>query len=202
MGNWALTQTAVPSSEPVTVTEAKQHARIDTDSDDIYVSSLVTAARSHVETLCSRQLITATYELRMDKFYDVLLLPRPPLQSVTSIEYVDTTGSTVTLNTSKYKVDSSTAPARITPAWGETWPTARDEINAVTITYDAGYGDNASDVPADLIHAIKLMLGHLYENREQVTVEGVPRDVPRGVQALVNPYDVGNYGDIYPGYNE
>ena len=137
----------------------------------------------------------------MDRFYDVILLPRPPIQSVTSIEYIDSSGATVTLDSEEYRVDTNSEPARITEAWGKSWPAVRDVINSVIITSDAGYGDNASDVPDDLRHAIKLMLGHLYENREQVTVEGVPRDIPRGLQALISPYSVSVYGDIYPGYD-
>jgi hypothetical protein len=57
-------------------------------------------------------------------------------------------------------------PARIRLADGQTWPSLQsDRINAIQITYVAGYA-SAYQVPAGIRHAIKLLAGDLYENRE------------------------------------
>jgi len=202
VSNWALTQTAAPATEPVSISEAKKHCRVDYVADDSYINDLVAVARRRVESMTGRQLVTATYELRMDEWYEMILLPRPPVQSVTKIEYVDGDGTTTTVSSGTYNTDTDSETGRITEAHGEAWPTARDVVNAVTVTYDAGYGGSASDVPADIRHAMKLLIGHYYEQREQVTVRGVPREIPRGVSALLSPYKVTDYGDVYPGVNE
>lgn len=94
-------------------------------------------------------------------------LPRPPLMSVTSIQYVDTTGETQTLDPSLYIVDASQEPGRITPAYGKMWPATRHQIAAVTVTYVAGYGADASSVPARLQQRIMNHVAYCYENRVQ-----------------------------------
>lgn len=198
MGNWSLEQTSAPSEQPVSISDAKHHCRIETSADDSYMSGLIKAATQRVQQMTGRQLVTATWKLRMDRWYEVILLPRPPVQSVTSIEYTDTSGTTQTVDSGSYDADTHSEPARITEAWGETWPTAQNEINAVTVTYDAGYG-TADDVPETLKQAMYLLIGHYYENREQTVVGAVSREIPRGVRDLCRPHSVSNYGDVYPG---
>ena len=201
MRDWSLTQTSGPSIEPVTTAEAKHHSRVDAGADDAYVAGLIKAARERVEQITGRQLITATYELRMHGFYNPILLPRPPLQDVTKIEYVDTGGSTQTVSAGIYDVDSHSNPARVHLAYAQSWPSYRSVPNAVTVTYDAGYGDAASDVPSELRHAIKMLVGHWYENREQTIAGTIARPVPMGVPEVCRGYSVTNYGWAYPGGN-
>jgi hypothetical protein len=61
-------------------------------------------------------------------------------------------------------------PARLTPIYGGSWPQTQDVINAFTVRFTAGYGTTAASVPYDVKAAIKLLIGHLYENREAVIV--------------------------------
>lgn len=197
---WSATQSAAPTVEPLTTAEAKNHLRVDVDAEDNLIDSLVVAARNVVEQHTGRQLITATWKLYLDDFpTKQIVLPRPPLQSVTSIEYVDTDGNTATWSNDEYRVDSDMESARITEEYGESWPVARDVTQAVTITYNAGYGDASSDMPEAFRQAIRLLVGHFYENREQVTVEGVPRTIPEGARRLLSPYRVGVLETLVPG---
>lgn len=198
---WSIEVSAPPASEPVTTAEAKAHARIDHSDDDAYIDSLIEAARSLVEARTGRSLITQTLILRLDGFprnigYDFrrvthdIVLPRPPVQSVSSVVYIDTDGTSVTLDPSKYDVDTKGHMPRIVPAYGEVWPITRPATpNAVTITYDAGW-TQASLVPAPLRHAIKLLVSHWYENREHVVVGTTAGKIPDTVDSLINPYRV------------
>jgi len=98
----------------------------------------------------------------------VIELAKPPLQSVTSIVYVDTAGAPQTWNAANYVVAAPMAPAagfgRIQPAYGQSWPSARSEtLDAVTITFKAGYGDAGKDVPSDIRAAIMLLIRDLYD---------------------------------------
>lgn len=167
---YSLTQTGAPSVEPVTVAEAKLFMRVDHSVDDTLIGALITAARLEVENFTHRQLITATWVMRMDMFppSDQIDVPYPPLQSVTSLVYNNTSNvaTTLTANTD-YTIDIYRTPGRIIPARNTAWPTTYGHINDVTLTYKAGYGDASTNVPGPLIQAVKMITAHLYEHREQ-----------------------------------
>jgi uncharacterized phiE125 gp8 family phage protein len=129
-----------------------------------------------------RCLITQTLEMQLDAFprwcgadrrgrrypgADApILLPCPPVQSVTSIAYLDGNGDTQTLAASAYTlVNNGANKSEIAPAYGTVWPETRDIEAAVTVTWVAGYGATAADVPPDIVAAGLLLLQDLYENR-------------------------------------
>jgi hypothetical protein len=192
-----LTTVTAATEEPLLLQEAKDHCRVDGTEQDGVIANLVSAAREYVETFTGRQLISATLRLRLDYFPggcsrgvpaagyrpagDVewrfigggggILVPRPPLVSVSSITYVDTAGATQTLSAGAYQVDTDSEPGRIQPAYNTTWPSTRSQLNAVTITYVAGYATRTA-VPASIKQAMLLLIGHWYENREAVGQAG------------------------------
>ncbi len=180
--------TTGPASEPVTTAQAKAQLNVDFDTDDTYIDLLVAAARTTVENHTQRGLINQTWTLKLDDFPDTFTLPRAPLSSVTSITYIDGDGNSQTLATSVYDVDTQSEPGRVLLAYGQTWPTTRDQVNAVTVTYVVGYGSAASSVPEPFKHAIKLLVAHWYHQREAVTSNSAPREVPFTVDALLTPY--------------
>lgn len=206
---YGLTVTSEPGSEPLSTAEAKTHLRVDTSDEDTYIDALVTAARRHVEHVTRRALVTQTLQMTLDHFPGVahgildlrmhpeqligrgedwvIRLPRGPVQSVSSITYLDDAGAEQTLLASKYRVDVSGQVARITPAYSEVWPTTRPVTSAVTIEFIAGYG-GASDVPGDLKHALLVLVATMYEHREAVVMGGSPQHVPRAFDYLVGPY--------------
>jgi uncharacterized phiE125 gp8 family phage protein len=173
--------TSEPAVEPITLAEAKTHLRYDSTDQDTYITGLITVARRTIERWEWRAHLTQTWVMRLDKFPKnaPIYLPRPPLQSVTSIQYVDADGATQTFDAGDYDVDTKAQPGRIKPAYGEVWPTTRPGIvNAVTVTYVAGYGDAASDVPEETKHAIKLMLTHAWRNPELVVSGTIVSKIP------------------------
>ncbi len=119
-------------------------------------------------------------------------LPGPPLVSVTSINYVATSGTTTLWDPANYTVDNPQGPkarvGRIVPAWSIYYPVTRTVPNAVTVRFTAGYGD-APLVPASLKAAMKLLLGNWWLNREAGEIIRGSADVlPFGVEALLWPY--------------
>lgn len=180
--------TIEPSAPPVLLDDAKKHLRIDWTSDDRYIESLVDAARQKVEGFTRRALVNRTIEARFDGFGPSLWLPWPPLVSVSSVVYVAGDGTETTLATSVYDVDTFSNPARVRLAYGQSWPTPRAEPHAVRVTYVAGYGTAHDDVPADLRQAILLLVGHLYENREEVITGTIATQIPMAAESLMLPY--------------
>jgi uncharacterized phiE125 gp8 family phage protein len=102
---------------------------------------------------------------------------------------VDTGGATQTLTwaqsgTQEFRLDRDHVPALIYPLYLSVWPSVRLDDKAVQITYLAGYG-GAANVPTPAKHAIKMLVGHWYANREAVGNAG--QNVPMGVAALLEP---------------
>lgn len=123
----------------------------------------------------------------------ILQLPRPALQSVTSIKYLDASGSLVTLDPSAYVVNAG-VPGRVSPAYGKIWPTTLPMPGAVTVRFVAGYGD-ASAVPAAVKAAVKMIVANLYRYRESYAVGAGNNvaEIPDGAAALLATEDWGGY---------
>jgi uncharacterized phiE125 gp8 family phage protein len=153
---------------------------------DAELTAVIATAREEVETFLRRALITQTWQLTLDRFPgdDFIRLPRPNLLTVESIEYIDTLGATQTLSTDDYDVDTASLPGRILLAYGASWPLTRSVRNAVTITFTAGYGPAASDVPASIKAAMKLLIGDLFSNREAVIVGTIVNQMPAAQRLL------------------
>jgi len=178
-----------PAIEPVSLPEAKLHLRVDGDDDDTAIVAQLMAARRWAEQATWRAFITQTWELTRNEFPGLtqLQLPRPPLQSVTSVKYTVDAGTEYTYASTNYIVDVDNEPGKIVLKSTSTWPSdVLYPVNGVRIRFVAGYGDDAEDVPEHFRQAILLLLGHWYENREQVVVSGaVPKEIPLGVESLL-----------------
>ena len=181
----SLKQTAAPSVEPVTATSQKEWMRVDGSDEDTLIGNLAAAARGYFEMSSRRQCITATWTYKISEFpTGDLLLPISPLQSVTSIQYVDTDGATQTWSNTKYTVDTASDTGRVRPNYDEDWPIVRGYVNDITITFVAGYGDAASDVPDGALTAIKLLAANWFENREANAATKL-NEVPMALEALI-----------------
>jgi uncharacterized phiE125 gp8 family phage protein len=158
------------STEPVTLLDALTHIRVSPDELDeqSLVSSLITAAREYCEGVTRRALATQTIEAYPARFPPgcEIELPRPPLQSVTSVKYTDSAGTETTLTAdTDYIVDTDGPIGRIVLPYGKSWPAVTlYTVNPIKIRYVAGY----TTIPAMYRQAILLLVGHWYENREVV----------------------------------
>ena len=194
-----LSLITAPAIEPLTLQEAKSHLRVTASDDDSLILALITAVRQSLEGRfgeLQRALITQTW----DWYYDVdspippaaLIIPLPPLQSVTSIKYIDVDGVLQTWDAAKYTVDATSLRGRVTPAWGESWPEARCTINAIIVRFVAGFGATAADVPAPIRHAMLLQIAHLYDNRDTHMIGGSVEQLP-AVRNLLAPYWIATF---------
>lgn len=180
----ALKRTVDPTSEPLTLPEAKAHLNILSGEKDTEIRDFLKSAREDFEDATGRVLMTQTFEQVYDWFPTTINLVRAPVQSVTKIEYIDTEGVLTLLATSEYVLDSHREPARIVEAFGVSWPTTRQTVNAVIVTFVAGYTSRAL-VPHTAKEALKLKLGQYFEDREAVVMGGAPVGLPQGWDALV-----------------
>lgn len=160
-----------PVDKPLTLAEVRTHCRVDHDSDDVILGLYLAAATGYVDGykgVLGRAIMSQVWELTYDAFPSgPIEIPLGPLISVDKVEYIDpVTGAYVEFTASgNYVVDASSYQGWISPV--NDWPSPRDTLNAVRITFTAGMTD-----PQELARikaALLLLIGHWYENRETVS---------------------------------
>lgn len=159
----------VPGTEVISQNELAAHLKLDSDqqvAESDILDRLRITARKWVENYIGQQLITATYVNYFNEFMEPLQLWYPPVQSVNSIKYKDDDGVEQPLSSDNYVLDKWTKPAEVTLANDKTWPsTLLNEVNVISVDFDAGFGNSVSDVPEDIKSAIILKAASMYERR-------------------------------------
>lgn len=180
---------AGPSEEPVSVTEAKTHLRIDGNDEDTVIASLILAARLHIERMLDLALITQRWSLYLDRWPECgqVEIPLGPVQAVDSVTVYSAEHVGTVLDPEFYFVDTASRPARVVRNGNLSWPVPGRAANGIEIGFTAGYGPAARDVPPPVRHAILLLVAHWYEEREPVAL-GSPVQVPMTIASLVAPF--------------
>lgn len=194
--------TGGPDRDPVTLEELKDNSNITGTVDDEMLAALIQAATDHTEELLGRVLVPRTIDFKCDGFpaWDEhpIVLPHPPLISITSVRYYDSADTLQTWDASKYEIDAAPAyNGLLFPVKGEAWPATRQFRDSVLIEYIAGYDplsttNNADRVPRPIKQAILMLASHLYENREATTIgtNFFAQTMPMGYLALLANYRV------------
>jgi uncharacterized phiE125 gp8 family phage protein len=176
-------------SEPLSLSEVKEFLRVDHSDDDNTLAIMISAAREMCEQYTRQIMLTTTIEEFYDTFptytpnwMDNIYLSRGPVQSVTSLKYIDSGGDEQIVSSDDYRTDLISQPSRIVSENG--WSSAKDTVNAVVVRYVVGYS-SASDVPAPLRQGMLLVISEMYENR----MDTVKR-LPTASEYLWNPYRV------------
>lgn len=187
----SLRRSAAPSVEPVTVSEAKLHLRVDISTDDTLIGNFITTAREWVEDYIDRALVTQQLVMKLDSFPLEIELPRPPMATagtataVTVVYTENSSGGTATLSASQYRVDRDSTPGVIRTLYNGAWPSHLLDTNSVTVTWWAGYGLAAS-VPQRVKSAILMCVHELYEKRGEA-------QMPDAAKRLLDTVSWGSY---------
>ncbi len=173
----------------ISVNDAKDHLRLDLNDDDNYIQSLIDISVAMIEQYTRRFYRAADYKVHLDQFpYDYIDLQFAGISEVTSVKYNNAAGTEVTLSSDDYDIDLKHEPARIYIAKSKTWPTTENAPNSVTISFSAG-SDTTDNIEKPLVHAMKLLIGHFYENRQTVS-DRVHYKMPMAIEYLINPYRI------------
>jgi len=158
-----------------------------TSAEDDLLTDIIISAREHVEDICRRQIITATWDYVLQDWPDrnYIKLPYGNLQSVSSIKYKEsdwlTSANDITLTggaDEDYIVETNGEQCgRIILPYSGSWPSgALYPSNPITIRYVCGW-TTAALVPYCIKAAIKMLCSKLYESRgEDVLGQTVSED--------------------------
>ncbi|MGV3490733.1 MAG: head-tail connector protein [Devosia sp.] len=174
---------AGPAEEPVSLAETKAFLRLDGDAEDGLVTTLIAAARLHLEGVTGRALVRQEWRLVLDCWPGdrAVTLPVSPLIELTAVRVFDDTDDEHELALDGFQ----TEPTRVLlPAFDG--PAVRARLG-IEIDYVAGFGD-ATGVPADLKRALLALVAHWFEHRDAVIVAGSGAVVPAGFDRLVESY--------------
>ncbi|WDR06402.1 head-tail connector protein [Devosia rhodophyticola] len=177
---------AGPAGEPISLAQAKAFLRVDDEAEDGLITTLITAARLHIEGVTGKALMAQTWRVGLDCWPAdrVVKLPVAPLISITAITAYDSDGEPHTIAAAQFFAE----PNRLLlPIMVVGMPTLR-ERGGIEIDYVAGFGSDAEDVPVDLTQAMLSLVGYWFEHRDAVIVAGSGAVVPTGFDRLIAPH--------------
>lgn len=201
----AITLVTASSKDVVSLAEVKAWAKVDHNDDDALLASLITAATTSAEEFLNRSLLTQTWKLTLDQMqngyaddlpagvYDmpmtalycglprVIVLPKGPVQSVSSVTTYSTANAATTYASSNYFVD--TASDRVVLNQSAVWPSDLRVQAACAIQYVTGYGDSSSNVPQPIRTAILMHIQKMYDGR-------IICELPEGCERLLRQYRI------------
>lgn len=166
-------QLTVPPN-PLAILPAEEVAtflRVDDPTQMAEITRLIRAAFTKFQDYTCRQIATATYKMTIRSFPRCgrfIRIPMPPLISVVSVGYYATVGVLTTLTeTTDYQISKDEIFCYLEPAVSGFWPaTVSGLANGVEIVFTCGYGSTRDEVDEDLVHSLKVLIAHWYENRE------------------------------------
>lgn len=179
--------TTAPTTEPITLAEAKLHLRVDGTDEDALITALIQAAREYCENYCNRAILTQTVTLKMQSFPSStegiggIDLRFGKVQSITEIKYFDTDNVEQTINAADYSLLNMFESYIVAPVYNTCFPTTRGDFANITVTYLAGWA-TVAEVPQVIKLAMLLFIGSSYENREDAKQMAV-----NASQRLLNP---------------
>ena len=183
-----ITGAAVDQDTIITVADLKAHMRVTHTAEDTLISALRSAAISWVEEHCNIKLGSYTARGYLPGFYNAYL-PIGPVTAISEVKYQTTAdkdydSDLTTLAATNWYTDTISQPARI--AFRDSPNTYEYALTPVVVTFTAGY----STMPAPVLQAIRLLVAHMYENRQEEITGTISTRLKFGLEALLNPFRI------------
>jgi len=193
----------IPPTSPLAPEEIAAACRLSTQeagAQQPYLDILIAGAVRQCETFTGYALIERELELWLESWWEPgvfragrLRLPRPVVSEIASIEYLDSAGdlqtwSEVTGWDSVLPGGQLAARAEVFLRDGQCYPVARCQPKSIVVTYTAGFGVEASDIPAGLKEGLLIWLAEAYERREEVTAGSSLPSNPIGAERCWLPW--------------
>lgn len=158
-------RTPINDNLPVTLADAKAHARIDFSDDDFAIEDMIRTAAADVEAMTGLALLSTSITYTTDNCPgSIISLPVGPVASgaVATVAVVELDGTTTAVSSGFWLEGGRYPRLHFTSTPG----------GRLRITYTAGFGDDADAVPRDLGQAICDQVSRLYDQRGGITDKG------------------------------
>ena len=195
-----LERVTAPATEAITLAEAKAQCRIDDSDSDTLIGRLIEVARDKIDGPYGAgiALVSQQWRMSLDCMPSRIFVPMGPVMSIDTLTYLDDGGTRQTLSAESYTWRKEFMGAWIKPVYNGTWPTVRRDYDSVQVTFTAGFPGTSDspvsleNIPATLKHAMLLLVGHYYENREAF-LAGDAVELPLGFNDILNGFRVGRF---------
>jgi uncharacterized phiE125 gp8 family phage protein len=167
------------------LTDVKLQRKVSNSSLDVLFVQWIRAAATVFEAQTDRQVMTALWEYALERFPSSreIELPKPPLQAVISIVYLDENEEEQTMDAADYDVVTPAGPyasrGRIVLTQDASWPTTLCRTRAVRITFRAGYADTSRHVPFLVKQCLMWLVGDFHRYGEE-TQDAALHPLPSG----------------------
>src|SRR3990172_49321 len=191
-----LIRSIAPTGYPLSIAQLRDYLDAPADDRVDMLNRLQRAAARYIEGITWQALLPSTWVQRFD--YDwprsicgsyQITYGRSPVSSVSSVAYVDPDGANQGLAANQRQDSFNSMPSLSVPAQNVSWPSVRYQLDAITVTYVAGYA-TVADIPEPLVHAVGLLTRELYDNPQLVAVGNIVNEMPFGIRQLVWPFRV------------
>ncbi len=174
-----LFRSVEPATLPLTPQEVRTHLVISDTTQDAYLLTLIEAATAMLDGPhgIGIALMPQTYEYSLNGLWPSFTIPIYPVMSVDKIEWHDETGARSSTDLRMVRQNN--------PVTVYHDITARPKTGSIVVTFQAGF----DRIPADLRHALLMIVGHLYENREATSTDKL-ETVPMAVETILSRYRV------------
>lgn len=174
---------AGPAEEPVSLAEAKAYLKVDDSAEDGLITTLIGAARLHVEGVTGQALLAQSWRVVLDAWPEnrMVKLPVTPFMAVTEIMAYDDNGGGHAVPLAQFLSE----PDRLLLPDAVAGMPALRARQGIEIDYVAGFGTEPAAVPADIRQALLVLVGYWHEHRDAVIVAGSGAVVPSGFDRLV-----------------
>lgn len=199
--------TALAPVDGVSVTglslaSVKAHLRVTDGNDDALITALIDAALDWLEDYVGCSITSRAWQVDAESFRVIEQFPRFPVTAITSLAYLDTTNTMVTMDPTEYRLTATgiyPAPGTYWPDtpptyWNGLWPDPVENSLlmpgavapgcSIRCIVTAGYASD--EIPQRLIAAALRLIGTMYQDRETIMTPVAAVEMPFGVRMLVD----------------
>lgn len=145
---------------PISLFEAKQYCKVETDDDDTSLAILVSAIVNFAENMTHREVRNNKWFAYLDSFGECLEIRKTVVQAITKIEYT-LDGNVLELDASNYYLRKGVISSWIELTDSGAWPTVDNATDAIRISFTTSPDMR---LPIIKVQMLKHLL-HAYENR-------------------------------------
>lgn len=172
---------------PHDLEKLKLHLKVEHSEEDAYISGLAIVASSLWEAHTGQAVMQAEYVSVLPKWSPMFSGLRGPITAITKVEYPDEYGVLQTLPSGLYSPSVLYADTLVFAAYYDlpALHIGRQPQESVRVTYTAGAA-TPDEVPPIVQQFMRLMVGHWYENRQEVVPGLQVAQIPMGAQSLID----------------